>query len=116
VSDEKVEQEGREPEGLLASAARSLGHAAGVTARTLGLGEAIAPNAARPKKGSGRAQRIAEAAAAKEAAAKLGKNAFTDDVRYRRIVGKKPAIWSREDVDYVAGLVSAKGGAGEPAR
>ena len=65
-----------------------------------------------PKGTSGRALRTAEAAAAKEAAARLGKNAWID-VRYRRIAGNKPAIWPREDVDYDAGLVSAKGEAGE---
>jgi hypothetical protein len=117
VSDEKVEQKGREPEGLLASTARGLGHAAGVAARSLGSGEANAPKLPGANGGSGRARRIAEAATVKEAAARLGKNALIDDARYRRIVGKKPAIWSREDVDYVAGLVSSKSGAGEsPAR
>lgn len=110
MSDEARIKDEHDAEGLLTSAAQAIGHAAGAAAKTLGLAGAVGPEVFPNQGGSLRARRISEAAAARNAAAALGKNPFPDDVRYRRIMGKKPAIWSREDVDYVAGLVSAKRG------
>lgn len=100
-------------EGILVSAARTLGHAAGRAAAAMGAepdGEPTA-NAGSGKPLSVRARRMQNATAAKESAAALGKSAFADDVRYRRIMGKPPKIWSEEDVVYVNGLVSHTPGA-----
>lgn len=98
----------QEQEGLLVSAARKLGHAAGRAAAALGAEEdaEARPNAASGQRLSVRARRIQDATAAKKSAAALGKSAFPDDVRYRRIMGKQPAIWSAEDVEYVNGLLA----------
>lgn len=103
-------------EGFLVSTAKALGHAAGTTARTIGLADAEGSTPAedsehgesRPKKVSLRARRIADAEAVKAVAVALGKNPFPNDVHYRRIVGKKPALWSLEDIDYVKGLLAVK--------
>ncbi len=100
----------QEHEGFLVSAARTLGHAAGRAAAVLGAAEPGAkahPQAVHGRGRSGRARRIQNAMAAKQAAAALGKSAFADDVHYRRIVGKPPTIWSEEDIEYVNGLVAA---------
>ncbi len=101
-------------EGVLITAARTVGHAAGEAARSLGMGgvasEHVKPRkSAKPSKPvSGRAKRAEEAAALKEAAASLDKAAASADVRYRRIMGKRPSIWSQKDIDYIDQLVSAK--------
>lgn len=99
----------QDQEGFLVSAARKLGSAAGRAAKVAGVegakseeGEGAAGEKGHP---SLRAQRVQSAAAAKKSAAALSKSAFADDVRFRRIVGKPPEIWSDEDVEYVNGLL-----------
>jgi hypothetical protein len=108
--------------GILAVAARTVGHAAGEAVKVLGLqaGETPrAPTAAVPKMRRGelkmhqtpsaRGKRSAHAAQAKRSAESLRKTAGFDDVRYRRIMGKSPAIWSEPDIRYIDGLVASKG-------
>lgn len=98
----------QEQEGLLTSAARMVGHAAGRVAKVLGA-EADGPTEAHGGAGkppSRRAQRIQKATAAKESAAALSKSAVADNVRFRRTMGKPPSIWSEEDVEYVTGLLA----------
>jgi hypothetical protein len=108
-----------EPEGLLSVAARTVGTAAGKTAKAFGLEEAEASkpakapkkSEAKPKSGkrvSMRSKRIAQAAAVKKAAVALKDSAAARDLRYGRIMGKTPSAWSQADVDYIDGLKSAK--------
>jgi hypothetical protein len=124
VAKKKMDEPSSEAEGFLTSAARSVGHAAGEAAKALGLEAAetatamkaparkgAKPRSAKPKiakRTSARAQRGARAAEAKNAASKLAKSAGSSDARYRRIMGKAPAIWSQEDVDYIERLASSK--------
>lgn len=119
MAEQNTEHDTAHEEGFLTSTARTLGHAAGEAAKALGLEhpEGAAPSQGpakeepKPKRvahGSARARRVANATAVKQAATALGKGAFSDDVRYRRTMGKPPAIWSDEDIDYIGGLVSAK--------
>jgi hypothetical protein len=105
-----------EAEGFLATAARTVGHAAGEAAKAIGVqaGEASSeapakgPKREKVKTKSARGKRAGRAAAAKKAVEALGKVPI-DDVRYRRIMGKTPAIWSQEDIEYIDGLVAAHG-------
>jgi hypothetical protein len=108
-----------EPEGILSSAARTVGHAAGKAAIALGLedAETVKPvkapkkataKANRGKRVSARSNRVARAASAKKTAVALGKGFAAGDLRYRRIVGKTSAAWSQADVDYVERLTSDK--------
>lgn len=101
-----------EPEGFLNAAARTVGHAAGKTAKAFGLEETpekkTGPKPRGGKRVSARFNRIARAAAAKKTAIASGKQFGAGDLRYRRIVGKTPAAWSQADVDYVEQLMSGK--------
>jgi hypothetical protein len=107
-----------ESEGFLASAARTVGHAAGTAAIAIGLEHPEAAPAgpkAKPRRSSARVQRKSRAEQAKSAA----KNVFAKGTKepaapYRKIMGKPVANWTEKDLLYINGLVE-KHGANEPA-
>ncbi len=113
MAEKKVAKPDSGAEGLLAATARSVGRAAGELARSVGVkGEAPAKperprKSAKPRKAvrasSARAKQRLRAADVKTAAASAKPS--PDDVRYRRIMGKSPSIWSAKDIDYVDKLV-----------
>jgi hypothetical protein len=103
-------------EGLLTTAARTLGHAAGKAAKAIGLEEADssvhAPSRAKtkaaktPKRHSTRARRQDQAAELKaKAASVLPKGSADLGAPYRRVMGKPATNWTAKDIDYVSGLI-----------
>jgi hypothetical protein len=109
------------PDGLLASAARTMGHAAGTAAKALGLdnpdsGIVAAPAKSKrsrtkaPKTRSARVYRKNQAEAAKSAAKSLfPKGSAQLGAPYRRIMGKPAANWTEKDLEYITVLVAKHG-------
>jgi hypothetical protein len=110
-----------ESNGLLASAARSVGHAAGTAAKALGLdhpdfGIAAAPARSKrsrtkgPKTLSARVHRKNHAEEAKSTAKSLfRKDSAQLGAPYRRVMGKPAANWTEKDLEYINGLVAKHG-------
>jgi hypothetical protein len=106
------------PEGILAKAARTVGHAAGQAAKAMGLDHADSsahdpakPAAGRPKRASARVQRKNQAEKAKAAAeALLSKSSKDLGAPYRRVMGKPTGNWTNKDIEYVNGLIAKQGG------
>jgi hypothetical protein len=112
-------EETREQEGLLSTAARSVGHAAGKAALAMGLDHPDASAAAAPKPKTGRAKalkrpsarsrRTIQAEEVKSKAEKLlSKGDANPGAPFRRAMGKPAANWSDKDIQYVKGLVAKK--------
>jgi hypothetical protein len=111
----------QESDGLLASAARTVGHAAGAAAKALGLDHSdlgTATPAAKSKRGrtktlktrSARAHRKSHAEQVKSAAKSLFlKGSKELGAPYRRVMGKPAANWTEKDLEYVNGLVAKHG-------
>jgi len=108
------------PDGLLASAARTVGHAAGTAAKALGLDHTdsgiVAPAKSKrsrtktPKTVSARAHRKNHAEAAKSTAKSLfPKESAQLGAPYRRVMGKPAANWTEKDLAYINGLVAKHG-------
>jgi len=110
-----------ESDGLLASAARTVGHAAGTAAKALGLdhpdfGKAAAPAKSKrartktPKTLSSRAHRKANAEEVKSAAKSLFRKGSAQlGPPYSRVMGKPAANWTEKDLAYINGLVAKHG-------
>jgi hypothetical protein len=104
-------------EGLLTTAARTLGHAAGKAAKAIGLEEANssvhAPGRSKtratktPKRHSARARRQDQATELKaKAASVLAKGSAELGAPYRRVMGKPATNWTVKDIDFVNGLIT----------
>lgn len=104
-------------EGLLTTAARTVGHAAGEAAKAIGIDHADSgvDAEAEPKIGpaktskrlSARARRKNQAEEAKSAAEKfLSKGAADLGAPYRRVMGKPAANWTAKEIEYINGLVA----------
>jgi hypothetical protein len=110
-----------EPEGFLASAARTVGRAAGTAAKAIGLdhpdsGIAAAPAKSKrsptktPKRLSARVQRTNHAEEVKAAAKSLFPKGLAEfGAAYRRVMGKPTANWTEKDLAYIDGLIAKHG-------
>jgi hypothetical protein len=100
----------REPEGFLASAARTVGHAAGAAAKAIGLDHADSGRTKTPKRLSARVRRTNHAEEVKAAAKSLfPKGSAALGAPYRRVMGKPTANWTEKDLEYINGLVAKHG-------
>ena len=104
-----------EQEGLLASAARSVGHAVGKAAMAVGLEDVGAVTKTHSKIGrrkaakpsSVRSRRKTQAEEVKAKATKLmSKGAADLGAPFRRAMGKPAGNWSDKDIEYVKGMVA----------
>jgi hypothetical protein len=107
-----------ESDGFLASAARTVGHAAGTAAKAIGLDSSIAAAPAESKRGrtktpktlSARVHRKNHAEEVKSAAKSLfPKGSAQLGAPYRRVMGKPAANWTEKDLEYINGLVAKHG-------
>jgi len=86
-----------ESEGLLASLARTVGHAAGAAAKAVGLDHADAGRTKTPKRLSARVRRTNHAEEVKSAAKSLfPKGSAALGAPYRRVMGKPTANWTEK--------------------
>ena len=107
-----------ESSGFLATAARTVGHAAGTAAKAIGLDHLDSSPAAAPAKSkrsrtkplktlSARARRKNHAEEVKSAAKSLfPKGSAGPGAPYRRVMGKPAANWTEKDLEYINGLVA----------
>jgi hypothetical protein len=109
-----------ESEGFLASAARTVGHAAGAAAKAIGLDHADSGAAApakskrgrakTPKRLSARGTRTNQAEEVKSVAKTLFPKSLAQlGAPYRRVMGKPAANWTEKDLEYVIGLIAKHG-------
>jgi hypothetical protein len=110
-----------EPDGFLASAARTVGHAAGTAAIAIGLDHLDSSPAAAPAKSkrsrtkppktlSARVRRKNHAEEVKSAAKGLFPRGSAElGAPYRRVMGKPTANWTEKDLAYIDGLVAKHG-------
>jgi len=107
-----------ESEGFLASAARTVGHAAAAAAIAIGLDHPdsappVKPKSSRtktPKRLSARLHRKNRADEAKSAAKRLFPKGLAElGAPYRRVMGKPAANWTEKDLEYIDGLVAKHG-------
>jgi hypothetical protein len=110
-----------ESDGFLASAARTVGHAAGAAAKAIGLdhpdsGIGAAPAKSErsgtktPKRPSARGHRKNQAEEVKSAAKSLFPKGLAElGAPYRKVMGKPAANWSEKDVEYVREMVAKHG-------
>jgi hypothetical protein len=111
-------------DSILASAARTVGHAAGAAAKAIGLdhldsGAGAAPakstrsrakTAKTPKRLSARVHHKNHAEEVKSAAKSLFPKGLAElGAPYRRVMGKPAANWTEKDLAYVSGLVAKHG-------
>jgi hypothetical protein len=108
-------------DGILATAARTLGHAAGAAAKAIGLDQPDSgAGGARAKSKHSRTKtlkrvtprvhRTNQADQAKAAAKNLFPKGLAElGAPYRRVMGKPTANWTEKDLEYVNGLVAKHG-------